>query len=236
MAPGVKPWLPPYQLCDAGLVINLSGLKTPKCVHIDELEARPSRDLIPMADGPSGQGGAGAQEAGTLDAVNCSSSLLRAATSLRLTGAVSSSSLSSSRHRAWWASCWSRALSQWARSRREAARSRTALSLSTSWSSSQPSATRRQQSPLVSRDRLNSRRDWKRRGRGQAVAGGAGCHRREALAWLGSCPAPTHPPTHPDVHPALQQTLTTRLLCARHSSGCQRHNVNKTDSVLAPRS
>lgn len=114
--------------------------------------------------------GIATEAARTLDATNCSRSLLRCATSLGSTGASSSSwSAPGSRRRACRASCWSRVLSQWARSRTEAARSRTALSLSTSWSSNQPSATRREQSPLVSRDRLKSRRDWRRGDRGQAV-------------------------------------------------------------------
>lgn len=101
---------------------------------------------------------------GTLAAMNCSSSLLRAATSWGLTaGDSTSSSCSSFRRWAWCASCRSSAFSQWARSRRDAARSWTALSLSASCSSNQPSATRREQSPLVSMERLNSRRDCKRR-------------------------------------------------------------------------
>lgn len=142
--------------------------------------------------------------------MNCSSSLLRAATSWGLTaGDPTSSSCSSFRRWAWRASCRSRALSQWARSRRDVARSRTALSLSASCSSSQPSATRREQSPLVSMERLNSRRDCKRR----AVQ-----LRRPPQVPPGCVPAYpsfTHPSVQSPVHPS-----PAHLLLVHHDTPC----------------
>lgn len=127
--------------------------------------------------------------------MNCSSSLLRAATSWGVTAGDSASSSCSCFPRwAWWASCRSRALSQWARSRREVARSRTALSLSASCSSSQPSATRREQSPLVSMERLNSRRDCKRRAVHLRVPP------RKPPGCVPTYPSFTQPSTHSPVH------------------------------------
>lgn len=72
----------------------------------------------------------------------------------------------------WRASCRSRASSQRARRRKAADNIRVAPSLPSNWSCSQPSATRREQSPLVSRLRLKSRRacQRKRRGKGEGDA------------------------------------------------------------------
>lgn len=143
--------------------------------------------------------------------MNCSSSLLRAATSWGLTaGEPTASSCSSFRRRwAWWASCRSRALSQWARSRRDAARSRTALSLSASCSSSQPSATRREQSPLVSMERLNSRRDCKKRVVQLRMPP------RMPPGCVPAYPSFTHPSIHSPVHPS-----PAHLLLVHHYFPC----------------
>lgn len=173
--------------------------------------------------------------------MNCSSSLLRAAISWELTaGDRTSSSCSSFRRWAWWASCRSRALSQWARSRREVARSRTALSLSASCSSSQPSATRREQSPLVSMERLNSRRDCKRRAvqlrRPPQMAPGCVPAYPSFTHPSLTCPPPTcpsrytmslstnlsHLPTHPPVHPCTQLSATA-CLSPIHLPSCPPH-------------